>query len=242
MTPVGIERYDELMSPVRALTESHPGIRGLLARDISPVLMHRFLIEYCSLGVQMTAPVDGWIRRAGLRCREIGLTALGDSLVKHAAHEAGHDRMFVDDTKSLIADHHARFQKTLDAGALLDRQCTAAMRRYIDLHEQTIAGPAPFAQVAIELEIERLSITLGPHLITQFQRVLGSEISGCLSFLQEHVALDVGHTALNRKLLARLLEARPEAMDVLVDTGARALGAYLDFMAECLALAGRESS
>ena len=149
MTPVGIERYDELMSPVRALTESHPGIRGLLAHDISPVLMHRFLIEYCSLGVQMTAPVDGWIRRAGLRCREIGLTALGDSLVKHAAHEAGHDRMFVDDTKSLVTDHLARFQKALDAGALLDRQSTAAMRRYIDLHEQTITGPAPFAQVAI---------------------------------------------------------------------------------------------
>jgi hypothetical protein len=242
MSLTGIERYDELMSPVRALTESHPAVRGLLALEISPERMHRFLIEYCSLGVQMTAPVDGWIRRAGLRCREIGLMALGDSLIKHAAHEAGHDRMFVDDTKSLVADHLARFQTQLDASALLARQSTAGMRRYIDLHEQTIAGPAPFAQVAIELEIERLSITLGPNLIAQFQRVLGPEIVSCLSFLQEHIALDVGHTALNRKLLARLLEARPEAADVLVDTGARALGAYLDFMGECLALASREIS
>lgn len=242
MSLTGIERYDELMTPVRALTESHPGVLGLLSLGMSPELMHRFLIEYCSLGVQMTAPVDGWIRRAGLRCREIGLTALGDSLVKHAAHEAGHDRMFVEDTRSLVADHFVRFQKQLDASALLARQSTAAMRRYMDLHEQTITGPAPFAQVAIELEIERLSITLGPNLLAQFQRVLGPEISGCLSFLQEHIALDVGHTALNRKLLGRLLEARPDATDVLVDTGARALGAYLDFMGECLALARRELS
>jgi len=237
MMSIGIEYYDDKIASARALTESHAGIQALLSPEIEPELLHRFLIEYCSLGVQITAPVDGWIRRAGLRCREIGLVALGDSLVKHAVHEAGHDQMFADDSRSLVSDYFTRYRKHLDADTLLAQPKTAAMTRYIDLHEETIAGATPFGQVAIELEIERLSVTLGPKLIAQFERVLGPGILSCLTFLQEHVAVDVGHTALNRKLLSRLLEARPESVDILVDTGARALGAYLDFMGECVSRA-----
>ena len=66
---IGIEYYDDKIASARALTESHAGIQALLSPEIEPELLHRFLIEYCSLGVQITAPVDGWIRRAGLRFR-----------------------------------------------------------------------------------------------------------------------------------------------------------------------------
>ncbi len=232
-----LELYEQHMSGVRARIDAHSGVRGLLRTGIPPELLHRFLIEYCSLGVQMTAPVEGWIKRAGLRCREIGLTKVGDRLVKHAEHEAGHDRLFVDDTRSLVAAYSKRYQKELDATRLLARPCTPAMHRYIQLHEQTIAGDAPFAQVAIELEIEGLSVLLGPRLLEQFRVVLGQEILDCLTFLQEHVQLDVGHTALNRKMLGYLLEERPGAVSHLVETGTAALAAYLDFLGECLSRA-----
>jgi hypothetical protein len=222
------------MALVRERLEQHAGVKRLLSPSIAPSTLHRFLIEYCSLGVQMTAPVESWIRRAGARCREIGLATLGDRLIKHAAHEAGHERLFIEDTKSLTVAYTARFGRKLDPAALIARSRTAAMARYIDLHEETILGPTPFAQVAIELEIEGLSVSLGPKLIAQFERVLGREILGCLSFLQEHVALDVGHTALNRRMLSQLLEERPAAVDALVDAGSRALSAYLDFLGECL--------
>lgn len=229
--------YEGLMATVRERIALHPGVRSLLSNEVTPEALHRFLIEYCSLGVQMTAPVESWIRRAGIRCREVGLSAVGDRLVKHAAHEAGHERLFVDDTKSLVAEYANRFGKELDCDALLQRPCTSAMHRYIDLHERTIQGPTPFAQVAIELEIESLSVTLGPKLIAQFQTVLGPEILKCLSFLTEHVALDVGHTALNRKMLSVLLEERPDSVGSLVETGSQALGAYLDFLGECMSQA-----
>ncbi|MFY0539080.1 hypothetical protein [Nannocystis pusilla] len=51
----------------------------------------------------MTAPVEGWIRRAGERCLAAGLNEIGNALVAHARHEAGHDAMMVDDTRSLAA-------------------------------------------------------------------------------------------------------------------------------------------
>jgi hypothetical protein len=230
------------MSRVRAELAHHAGVKRLLSPNVAPMTLHRFLIEYCSLGVQMTAPVESWIRRAGTRCREIGLTTLGERLIKHAAHEAGHEQLFIADTKSLIVAYSTRFGKRLDAAALIDRPRTSAMARYIDLHEETILGPTPFAQVAIELEIEGLSVSLGPKLIAQFEGVLGKDVLGCLSFLQEHVALDVGHTALNRRMLSQLLEERPDAVDPLVAAGSRALSAYLDFLGECLGRAEEELS
>jgi len=228
------ETYAGQMARNHELVAEHPAVRALLDPAIEPRLLHRFLIEYCALGVQMTEPVEGWIRRAGERCKAVGLTQLGDNLSKHAAHEAGHERMFIDDTKKLTALFNARYGEALDAQVLLGQAPTASMRQYIQLHEETIASEAPFAQVAIEFEIEGLSVSIGPSLLNQFERVLGAGVVECCSFLTEHVALDVGHTALNQKMLERLLVARPEALPVLVGTGKNALDAYLGFLGDCI--------
>ena len=46
-------------------------------------------------------------------------------------------------------------------------------------------------QLAIEYEIEMLSVTYGPRLIERCTELLGSEIIESLSFLRDHVELDV---------------------------------------------------
>jgi hypothetical protein len=228
------EAYAGQLARHHELVAGHPAVGALLDPAIEPRVLHRFLIEYCALGVQMTERVEGWIRRAGERCKAVGLPQLGDNLSKHAAHEAGHERMFVDDTKRLTKLFNSRFGEALDAQALLDQAPTASMLQYIQLHEETIASEAPFAQVAIELEIEGLSVSVGPSLLKQLDQVLGADVVECCTFLTEHVALDVGHTALNKKMLERLVEARPDALPVLVATGQRALDAYLGFLSDCL--------
>ena len=228
------DAYQEAMAAEHERIAAHPAVKALLDPGIEPRLLHRFLIEYCALGVQMTQPVESWIRRAGNRCKEIGLAQLGDNLVKHAVHEAGHEQLFIDDTKKLSELFAARYGDAPVARALLEQPPTPSMRRYIDLHEETIVGEAPYAQVAIELEIEGLSVSIGPTLLKQLERVLGGAVVACCSFLTEHVALDVGHTALNQRMLERLIVARPEALPALVRTGERALEAYLGFLFECL--------
>jgi hypothetical protein len=233
--------YEVAMAGQHELVAASPAVRALLDPEIEPRVLHRFLIEYCALGVQMTEPVEGWISRAGKRCKDIGLAQLGDNLVKHAVHEAGHEQMFVDDTKKLAELFNARYGEAVDAAALLSQPPTPSMREYIGLHEETIAGETPFAQVAIELEIEGLSVSVGPALLKQLEGVLGAEVVACCTFLTEHVALDVGHTALNRKMLERLMVARPDALPALVATGKRALDAYLGFLGECLARAHESS-
>jgi hypothetical protein len=91
--------------------------------------------------------------------------------------------------------------------------------------------------LAIEYEIERLSVTAGPLVLRQCAAVLGAEALAGLSFLQEHVAVDVGHTKFNEAQIERLLTSRPELAPALAKAGAAALEAYGLFFADCLAFA-----
>ena len=219
----------------------HSGIlRTILEEDVDPRALERFLIEYCSLGVQITEPVEGWIERAGRRCIEVDLPEVGTSLVAHAAHEAGHHLMFMDDTRKLVGHWNARYGEHLDADRLFHRPPTRAMQHYIALHEETIDSAVPFGQVAIELEIERLSVVLVPKLISQVERVLGNDVTASLTFLSSHGELDIGHTRLNTRIMESLLRLRPEAVGDLARIGAEAMFVYMAFFEECWEAAVRD--
>ncbi|HEY2744020.1 MAG TPA: hypothetical protein VGL86_05340 [Polyangia bacterium] len=234
------QSYEPHLHVARQLLVDDATVVELLDPAIDPALLERFLIQFSALGVQITEPVDGWIRRAGERCVALGLTELGHSLITHAKHEAGHHLMLIDDTRLLSARWNERRTPALDADALMAQPATPAMRDYIRLHEETIAGELPYGQVAIELEIERMSTTFGPRLMQQCRRVLAPEVLAGLSFIKEHVAVDVGHTALNEKLMARLLLLRPDASTRLSAIGSEALRIYVRFFGECLAAARRD--
>jgi hypothetical protein len=226
--------YEPHVAAARNAAAHHPSVAALLDPALKPEALERFLLEYCAHGVHVTEPVEGWIRRAGERCKELGLRSVGDALIKHAAHEANHHELFIADARHLAARWNRRGHTQLDADALIERPLTEGMRKYIDLHEAVIASEHPYAQVAIELEVERLSTTVLPGLLEQFQRVLGRDVLSQLSFLTEHAALDVGHTHLNGRLLEQLLALRPEVAEQVANVGAAALDAYMQFFGECL--------
>ena len=227
------ELYDPRIARSRKLIAEAAILRRLLDERIQPALLERFLIEYCSLGVQITEPVESWIRRAGERTTAIGLASTGAALCDHARHEADHHLMFIEDTQKLVAHWNTRHAQKLDAAALIARPPTPGMKHYIQLHEDTIASDQPFAQVAIELEVERLSVTVLPSLLSQFRRVLGDDVMNSLSFLGSHAALDVGHTHINSRMLSTLLTQRPDAAADLARIGAEAMFIYIAFFEEC---------
>jgi hypothetical protein len=78
---------------------------------------------------------------------------------------------------------------------------------------------------------------LRPRMLEQFSRVLGKDVRSCLSFLDEHVVVDVGHTIHHRLELAKVLALYPECLDLLVKDGADARCRYDGFLGECLGFA-----
>ncbi|MFE8605256.1 hypothetical protein [Archangium violaceum] len=226
------ELYEPYVLPARARISTDPVMRRLVDPAIEPEVLERFFIQYHSFGVYMTEPVEGWIRRAGQRCLLLGMDSIGKGLLKHARQEAGHHQMMIDDVRMLVRRWNIRRRAMLHTERLLAQYPTDAMRAYRQLHEATIAGELPAAQIAIEFEIENLSLVLGPHLLSNVARVLGRETLEGLSFLKEHVQLDVGGA--NSRMMEELLQMMPENARTLAETGSEALDIYLRFLGDCL--------
>ncbi|WP_164020033.1 hypothetical protein [Pyxidicoccus trucidator] len=230
------ELYAPHVKGARERLQTSPAMKALLDPKADPALVEAFLIQFNTLGVYMTEPVDGWIRRAGEATVKMGLEDVGTKLIAHAKHEAGHHLMMIEDSKALVANWNKRRSPKLDVETLLNQTPTQPMKEYRAIHEDTIVGPMPAAQVAIEYEIENLSVVFVPGLMEQARRVLGDDIMEALSFLKEHAEIDVGHTALNEVMLGKLLTQVPEKAEIIGQTGARALDIYLNHMAICVEL------
>ncbi len=235
-----IERYGSGVEPARRRFADHPAVRLIQAREMGAEHLELFFVHWSAAGVAMTEPVEGWIRRAGQACERLGgpgVRTLGVALQKHARAEADHHLLMIADLRRLCARRTASGRPAPDPDDLLARPWPEPARRYRQLHEDVIAGPAPYAQIAIENEIEMLSVLFGPPLLENARALLGADVIEDLSFLDDHITLDVGHTKFNRRQLAAFLEERPDAIDALVEAGSRALEAYRDFLAHCVDVA-----
>ena len=228
-----LEEYDTAVQPARSRFDEDNSLLRMLASDTDPVLLELFLIHFNALGVQMTDPVEGWIRRAGKRCAEFGLPELAKGLKNHSKAEAGHQLMMVRDTRRLVERWNRRRSPQLDADALIAAPPTPGIRRYCRVHEDNIAGDTPYAQIAIEYEIEMLPLKYGPAFITGCLERLGRDIGDCMEFVTEHVTLDVGHSKFNGEQLRKLIETKPNAVPALVAAGSEALDAYAEFLNDC---------
>ncbi|MCP3099570.1 hypothetical protein LZ198_11900 [Myxococcus sp. K15C18031901] len=229
------QKYVPHVAAARERLKTSPALQKLLDPKADPAFVEAFLIQYNSRGVFMTEPVDGWIRRAGEATVRAGMKEVGEKLITHAKHEEGHHLMMVEDAKGLVESWNSKNTEKLDASALLKQTPTQSMVDYRRIHEDTIAGPVPAAQVAIEYEIENLSVVFVPGLLEQAQRVCGEGVLRKMSFLKEHAELDVGHTALNEVMLNKLLEqVSDDKAEIIAKTGAEALDIYLRFLGDCI--------
>ncbi len=235
-----VDEYEARMTPARQRFDQHPAVAALFRERLEPDTLEAFFIYFSALGVGMTEPVEGWIRRAGQRCGELGLLKLAKALEAHAHQEADHHLLMQADANRLMDRWNASRQPTLSAAALLALAPTKGVMAYRRLHEDAIAGPVPYSQLAIEFEIEMLSVAYGPRLIEHCTAILGARILEALSFLTDHVELDVGHTHFNRLQLNSLLNEHPSFLPELISAGSAALDAYAMFLDDCLGLGRRK--
>jgi hypothetical protein len=228
--------YEEQMQAARTRFSEQPSVKSLFGGPMDAMSLEAFLIGFSVLGVGMAEPVEGWIRRAGERCGELGLAHLAKALVAHAPQESNHHLWMLSDAANLISHWNAQYARQLDFEDLLKVEAPRGVRMYCALHEDTIGGHTPYGQLAIEYEIEMLSTEYGPKLIERCRALLGPEILESLSFLREHVELDVGHTHFDRIQLGQLLNDNASFLGDLVAAGSAALDAYAVFLEDCLNL------
>jgi hypothetical protein len=231
-----LESYNLLLAPARQRFETSPGLNTLRSSN-DPRLLEAFLLYFCAIGAQMTEPVENWIRRAANRCAALGLSNLAEALTRHARAEAGHHLMMIADLRSLAGHWNSRHTPPVDADELLRMTPSYGASRYCLVHEENIAGETPFAQIAIEYEIEQLPLHYGGLFVARCLEIFGPEILPSLSFVTEHIDLDIGHTQFNAQHLSKLIDLLPESLPSLVAAGSAALDAYAQFLTDCVEFA-----
>jgi len=231
-----LESYNQLLAPARQRFETSSGLNTLRSGN-DPRLLEAFLLYFCAIGAQMTEPVESWIRRAASRCAALGLSDLAEALTRHARAEAGHHLMMIADLRSLAGHWNSRHMPRVDAEEMLRLPPSYGASRYCLVHEENIAGETPFAQIAIEYEIEQLPLRYGGLFVARCLEIFGPEILPSLSFVTEHIDLDVGHTEFNAHQLSKLIDLIPESLASLVAAGSAALDAYAQFLTDCVEFA-----
>ena len=231
-----LEEYNRLLSAARERFDVSPGINAIRSNK-DPRFLEAFLLHFCAIGAQMTEPVEGWIRGAASRCAELGFSNLAEALVRHAKAEAGHHLMMIADLRSLADHWNSRHTPRVDADELLRTPPSFGASRYCRVHEDNISGATPYAQIAIEFEIEQLPLRYGGLFVARCLEIFGPEILSSLSFVTEHIDLDIGHTRFNAQELSKLINLIPEELPSLVAAGSAALDAYAQFLTDCVELA-----
>jgi hypothetical protein len=232
-----LEQYEARMEMERARFERESALATqILDPGIDPETLELFLVYYHALGYKMTEPVEDWMRRGGERCLELGLEEIGQGLCRHASQEAGHYLLMLADARALAARWNARHQTQLEVETIIG-QLSPGGRHLKSLPAQVAESDQPFRLISIDYEVERLAVVYGPRMLEQFSRVLGEDVRPCLSFLEEHVVVDVGHTIHNRLELAKVLAIYPECLELLIQDGADAMFRYDGFLGECLGFA-----
>lgn len=175
--------YNQDVHPIRTWFMNQPGVR-FFESALDQQQLHLFLMIWSYQSIQMTKNVEDWIKRAGQSCQQKGYSAIGQHLINHAKAEADHDQMLVEDSKTLIELWNQKYPIVISEHYLAQlSEKFQSGKAYYQLHEDVISSTTPFCQVAIEYEIERLSVVFAPRWIDNVRYGLGLDFIQALTFL-----------------------------------------------------------
>ncbi|MFK0733946.1 MAG: hypothetical protein ACFKPT_30775 [Gloeotrichia echinulata GP01] len=230
--------YQKKAELARQEFASREVVKELFTKEIEPKLLQLFMIHWSALSAGLTEPIPAYLQRAGERCQNMGLESMANFFYGHEEEEDGHENWAMDDVKELVVIWNQEQPNCqLDAQELLAKKISPAVKLYHQLHERVIEGDSPWAELAIDVEIELLSTTYGPILVKKWVDCMGQASLSNVSFLHKHVLADVGHTDTNFDVVDKFISEHPEYVDTLVQTATDALNIYAEFLKDAMTYA-----
>ena len=225
--------YQKSLHPVRNKMIFSDTIKQFVSEE-DPKSFLSHLIMWTGLGVKNTDQVATWIRKSAEQCKKLGFQKVGDTLARHADHEADHHLMLIEDVKFLTDHFNNQYDTQIDPDEIINKPPISATEEYISIHEEAFSGESPYTQIAIEFEMEQLSVSVGPRLMENVKWVLGEEIvKKGMTFIDHHAELDIGHTVFNAKLMTMCFENHRDTLNPMIETGKRTLQIYERFISQC---------
>ncbi len=205
-----------------------------LTTQSTPQDLAFFLLNYCALGATMNKPIESWIKKASKHCQKLNYLELANYLQQHAQQSTHHQALLRHDTQALTHWLNKKYQLNLDSQHYLKQKATTGIKQYQKLREQHAKGATPYCQLAIDYEVERLSIVHGFTLVKLCACKLGLPILKNLSFIRENVKREAGEHQASQQQMQKFLKANPQKLMPLVEAAKTALDAYHYYLQDCL--------
>jgi hypothetical protein len=234
-----LDTYQDRLEGARQGLKDRQELRILMADEVSPALLHAFLIQWAALTMQLQEPAERFLVEASRRCAEVGEHKLSLSLLQIAGEAIERYRLVADDTRRLAQLWNARRLPHINLTDLLTQPATASMRRFHACQQAQVDGPRPWTQLAAVYEADATLGALAGRVTAQAERLLGADVRGCLRSL-DALANFEDRGSLSRTMVA-FLDANPERVDRMAETGERTLDVYMDFLRECCVAAANLS-
>lgn len=230
--------YQKKCQLARQEFAQRPVVKEIFTEEVEPKLLELFMIHWSALSAGLTEPIPVYLERAGERCKNMGLQEMAKFFYEHEEEEDGHDNWAIEDVEKLVENWNKENSTfPLDAQKLLANKISPAVKRYHELHEEVIEGDFPWAELAIDVEIELFSTTYGPILVNKWVECMGKDSLSNISFLYKHVVADVEHTDTNFEVVDKFISENPQSINTLVETATKALNSYADFLEDAMTYA-----
>lgn len=226
-----LHAYEDQIAAARGRLKERAELRGLVGADTEAVVLHAFLIEWASLSIQLQEPAERFLVEGSRRCSEVGEHRLSITMLQIASEAIDRYRLVADDTRRLAQLWNGRRRSLLNLTNLLTQSPTPSMRRLHNYSQSLVAGPQPWAQLAVIYETDAMLGSVVERVVGQARRLLGDDVDSCLSSL-DAIANFSERGTLGRTMVA-FLDANPERVDRMVETGCHTLEIYGDFLQEC---------
>ena len=237
---VPLHTYQDRLAGARQRLKDRQELRILMGPEVSPALLHAFLIQWASLTMQLQEPAERFLVEASRRCAEVGEHRLSLSLLQIASEAIERYRIVADDTRRLAQLWNAGRLPHINLTELLTQPPTPSMKRFHARQQSQVDGPRPWTQLAAVYEADATLGSVAERVSAQAERLLGADVRSCLRSL-DALANFQERGSLSRTMIA-FLDANPERVDRMVETGESTLGIYVEFLGECCVAAANLAS
>jgi hypothetical protein len=237
---IPLHTYQERLAGARRSLKDRQELRILMAAEVSPVLLHAFLIQWAALSMQLQEPAERFLVEASRRCAEVGEHRLSLMLLQIASEAIERYRLVADDTRRLAQLWNARRLPHINLTELLTQSSTTSMKRLHASQQSQVDGPRPWTHIAAVYEAEATLGSVAERVSAQAERLLGTDVRNCLRSL-DALANFQERGSLGRTMV-EFLDANPDRVGRMVETGEHTLEIYVDFLAECCVAAANLES
>ena len=196
-----------------------------------------FLLHHCVLGRLMTEQIGDWLNAAVNKSDALGYGELSRSLAEYRDIGFKRHELLGKDLPLLLQWINRRHQIELVSSYFHKKSVSEGVKKFLKLHEQVLKGKQPYRELAIQYEMERITMVHGYTLIQWCKLRFGKSVLRNLSAFRYQIKNNQQRTIILEQIQKQFIKKHPEVVDDMIEASVATLECYARYLVDCFDLA-----